>query len=53
MIDLSTITIDLLYMLAYTAGQIAILIGAAMVTGTFFTALTIMTVGLVRGKVAV
>lgn len=53
MIDFNALTIDLLYMLAYSLGEVAVFIGGAgLVAGSFFAALTIMTVGLVRGRVA-
>lgn len=50
--ELTELTIDLAYMLAYVVGQFILFAGAAFLTAGFFTALIIMTVGLVRGKVA-
>lgn len=50
--DLTALTIDLAYMLVYALGQFVIFVGAAVVTAGFFTALTIVTVGLVRGRAA-
>lgn len=50
--EFSELTIDLLYMFVYAAGEIVVFIGSGFLAATFLTALTIMLIGPIRGRAA-